>query len=377
MSTSSFHHLLKGLVVCFCFSLAVQLKAGNSVAVENTNPGTSLWRLTNPASMSDPLNQTATSYYANAEIQGYASRTSVNQGQSIDFFVRTINTNSYTFSIFRLGWYNGLGGRLMLGPVTLTGVVQPMPAAPVLQPAGTGLVECNWSVSYSLTIPTNWVSGVYVAKLSLSAPAKESWIIFLVRDDSRNSPILYQASFATYQAYNEWGGSSLYTTTGNDANTGPRTGYKVSFNRPFWRDSGAGDFMRYEIGMVRWLEHQGYDLTYATDLDTHENPNLLLSHKVFLAVGHAEYWSWNMRANVDVLSNEDVFFSPNVPIVAEYQIGLAVSQVLHYKPAFRIDNSQKGESAEVHQRPSYEMLTKCTQPITHGPYAVSSPRGTP
>jgi hypothetical protein len=238
--------------------------------------------------------------YANAEIQGYASRTSVNQGGSIDFHVRTINTNSYTLSIFRMGWYSGTGGRLMLGPVTLPGVVQPMPRAPVYPPSGTGIVECNWSTSYSLTVPTDWVSGVYLVKLSLSSPAKESYIVFVVRDDARNSPILFQSSVTTYQAYNEWGGSSLYTNTSG----GDKTGVKVSFNRPYWRNFGAGDFISlngapgYEMQMVRWLESQGYDVTYATDVDTHENPNTVLSHKVFLVVGHDEYWSRNMRDNV-------------------------------------------------------------------------------
>jgi hypothetical protein len=237
--------------------------------------------------------------YAIAEIQGYASLSSVNQGGSINFYVRTINTNSYTLSVFRMGWYNGLGGRLMLGPITLPGVVQPMPPPPVYQPAGSGLVECNWSVSYSLTIPTDWVSGIYLVKLSLSSPAAESYIVFVVRDDTRNSPILVQSSVATYQAYNEWGGSSLYTTA-----AGVKTGYKVSFNRPYWRNYGAGDFISlngppgYEMQLVRWLESQGYDATYVTDVDTHENPNLLLSHKVFLVVAHDEYWSWNMRDSV-------------------------------------------------------------------------------
>src|SRR6267378_3095375 len=220
MSRSHFQYLLKALALCICFNVAVQLHAADSVATENTKPGTVLWQLSNPASMYG-TNSTNASDYANAEIQGYASRTSVNQGQSINFYVRTINTNSYNLSIFRIGWYNGLGGRLILGPITLPGAVQPMPPAPVFQPTGTGLVECNWNVSYSLTIPTDWVSGVYLAKLSLSAPAKESYIIFVVRDDARNAPVLFNASFATYQAYNEWGGSSLYTTTNGDANTGP------------------------------------------------------------------------------------------------------------------------------------------------------------
>ncbi len=269
------------------------------MAVENTKPGTTAWQLTNPATMfqSNDLNPAD---YANAEIQGYASLTSVNQGGSIDFHVRTINTNSYTLSVFRMGWYNGTGGRLMLGPITLPGVVQPMPPAPVYPPAGTGIVECNWSVSYNLKVPSDWVSGVYLVKLSLSAPVKESYIVFVVRDDARNSPILFQSSVTTYQAYNEWGGSSLYTTTPD----GDKTGVKVSFNRPYWRNYGAGDFVSltgapgYEMQMDRWLERQGYDVTYATDVDTHENPNTVLTHKVFLIVGHDEYWSRNMRDNV-------------------------------------------------------------------------------
>ena len=201
-------------------------------------PGTTAWQLTNPATMfgNNDLNPVD---YANAEIQGYASLTSVDQGGSIDFHVRTINTNSYTLSVFRMGWYNGTGGRLMLGPITLPGVVQPMPPAPVYQPAGSGIVECNWSVSYSLAVPTDWVSGVYLVKLSLSSPAKESYIVFVVRDDARNSPILFQSSVTTYQAYNEWGGSSLYSTTPE----GDKTGVKVSFDRPYWRNFGAGDFI--------------------------------------------------------------------------------------------------------------------------------------
>ena len=286
---------LRYLLPCICLGLAGAVRAADSVAVENAKPGTSAWQLTNPASMTG-ANSTVASDYAFAEIQGYASRTSVNQGETINFYVRTINTNAYTLSI---GWYGGSGGRLMQAPVTLAGVVQPMPPAPVFQPAGDGLVDCNWNVSYSLTVPTDWVSGIYLVKLALSAPVKESYIIFIVRDDARNAPILVQASFATYQAYNEWGGSSLYTTTGNDATTGPRTGYKVSYDRPFWRGFGSGDFLRYEINLVRWQESQGYDVTYATDIDTHQNSSLLLSHKLFLVVGHDEYWSWAMRDNVE------------------------------------------------------------------------------
>ena len=299
MARFFFQRLIKVVVVCICFNTVVQLHAADSVAVENAKPGTSDWQLTHLANMWGS-GSTDPNVYANVEIQGYASRTSVNQGESINFYIRTMYTNPYNLSIYRIGWYNGLGGRLMLGPVTLPGVVQPMPQPPVFQPGGTGLVECNWNVSYSLTIPTDWVSGYYLVKLSSVSPQAESYIVFVVRDDARNAPILVQASFATYQAYNEWGGSSLYTTY-----AGQKTGYKVSFNRPFWPNFGAGNFLSlyggvgYEINMVRWLERNGYDVTYATDIDTHENPTLPLSHKVFIVGAHDEYWSWDMRDHVE------------------------------------------------------------------------------
>src|SRR5207302_8583883 len=151
---------LRYLLPCIYLGLAGAVRAADSVAVENAKPGTSTWQLTNPASMSG-ANSTVASGYAVAEIQGYASRTSVNQGETINFYVRTINTNSYTLSIYRIGWYGGSGGRLMQAPVTLAGVVQPMPPAPVFQPAGDGLVDCNRHVSYSLTVPTDRVSGIY------------------------------------------------------------------------------------------------------------------------------------------------------------------------------------------------------------------------
>src|SRR5438105_2964375 len=183
---------LRCLLFCTCLGIAGPVHAADSVATENAKPGTSAWQLTNPATMYS-VNDTNASDYAVAEIQGYASKASLNQGDSIDFFVRTINTNSYTLSVYRIGWYNGQGGRLMLGPVTLPGVVQAMPPPPVFQPGGSGLVECNWNAVYRVTIPSDWVSGVYLVKLSLSSPAAESYIVFVVRDDARPSPILVQS----------------------------------------------------------------------------------------------------------------------------------------------------------------------------------------
>ena len=124
-------------------------------------------------------------------------------------------------------------------------------------------------------------------------------------------------------------------------NSRAKQAYKVSFNRPYAASPnlkaaygvGAGEFLTnfqpkrrtssagWEYNMVRWLEREGYDVTYSTDVDTHENhidqytsKPILLLHKAFLSVGHDEYWSWNMRQNVEAARESGVslgFFSSN------------------------------------------------------------------
>ncbi|MBW4596302.1 MAG: hypothetical protein KME46_26190 [Brasilonema angustatum HA4187-MV1] len=295
----------------------------NSITIENTKPGTTHWQLINPATK--------------REIEGYASLTSVNRGDEIKFFVST-KEPSYTIEIFRMGWYGGAGGRQTAPQVTRKSVKQPLPQVDQV----TGSIECNWKDPYVLKIPynpadpTQWASGFYLAKLTTSKSGKQSYIIFVVRDDSRTSDFLFQSSVTTYQAYNNWGGMSLYRW-----NSRGKQAYKVSFNRPYALSPnlkaaygvGAGEFLTnfqpkrrtssagWEYNMVRWLEREGYDVTYCTDIDTHENridqysgKPMLLLHKAFLSVGHDEYWSWNMRQNVKAARDAGVslgFFSSN------------------------------------------------------------------
>jgi PKD repeat protein len=296
--------------------MGLTARAANVIQTENAKPGTSQWQLTNPAT--------------SREIEGYASLTSVPRGGQIRFYVNTADP-SYTIEFFRMGWYGGLGGRRMTNAVTRTGVNQPMP---VPDPV-TGLIECNWTSPYTFTVPTSsdrtvWASGVYLAKLTALASGKQSYIIFVVRDDSRSSSYLFQSSVTTFQAYNNWGGKSLYSF---NSPSGPAQA--VSFNRPYgYGDSdvgyndGSGEFHRaWEYNMVRFLEREGYDTTYCTDIDTHSNPNLLLNHKAFLVVGHDEYWSWQMRANVEAARDRGVnlgIFSANV---CYWQIRLVSSAI--------------------------------------------------
>jgi hypothetical protein len=242
----------------------------------------------------------------NREIEGYASAASVNRGEDIRLFVNT-SEPAYTIEVLRLGWYNGQGSRSMMQPVVRRGEKQ---EEPVIQPS-LSLVECDWKNPYVLSIPNtadpkDWPSGIYVAKLTASESGKQSYIPFVVRDDSRASDLLFQSSVNTYQAYNDWGGRSLYTD--------PRA-YAVSFNRPYAGGYGTGNLLYWEYHMVRFLESQGYDVTYTTDVDTHARGELLTLHKAFLSVGHDEYWTWEMRDRVEMARNRGVhlgFFGSNV-----------------------------------------------------------------
>ncbi|MBV9183283.1 MAG: hypothetical protein JO356_18430, partial [Acidobacteria bacterium] len=279
----------------------------NPIQTENAKAGTSGWQLSNPAT--------------NREIEGYASLTSVNIGGSINFSVST-SSSTFKIEIFRTGWYGGVGARLLMTVNNVAGVRRNTPS-----PDANGMVECNWPSSYTLNVPNSWVSGIYLARLTASS-GKQSYIIFVVRDDNRAySDIVFESSVTTFEAYNFWpggaNGKSLY-----DWAPGGRA-WKVSFNRPYvlgysydsnqWGVSsgvGAGEFLAnlqpgpdqsypipaagWEYNLVRWLEKNGYDVTYLTDIDVHENASLISwpQHSVFVSAGHNEYWSRAMRQNV-------------------------------------------------------------------------------
>src|SRR3954447_14845299 len=144
--------------------------AQNAIQTENAKAGNSNWQLTNPA--------------INREIEGYTSATSVNIGASINFLVST-SDSTFKIDIYRMGWYGGAGARLMSTVSIVAGQLQTTP-----NPDANGRVECRWTPSYTLTVPTTWVSGIFLARLTGSS-GKQSYIIFAVRDDARASAVLY------------------------------------------------------------------------------------------------------------------------------------------------------------------------------------------
>src|SRR5213596_882788 len=242
------------------------------VVLENQQPGSGNWQMW--------LHGIPPANDINQQIKGYASATSVNLGESITFYVTVNPAQQYTMDVYRMGWYQGLGGRLMQSIGPLQGVAQP--ACPV--DSVTGLTECDWTASYTLTVPTSWTSGVFVVMLT-NAQGKQNYITFVVRDDARVADIMFQQAVATYQAYNNYPddnatGKSLYDFNSYGANTvsGMKSAVKVSWNRPY-ADYGAGQFFQWEFYFIRWLERSGYDVKYSTDLDTHENSARLLQSK--------------------------------------------------------------------------------------------------
>ena len=154
---------------------------------------------------------------------------SVTAGQTISFKINTPSTK-YHIDIYRLGYYQGNGARRF---ATITpSVPLPQVQPPCLTDTSVGLVDCgNWSVSASWAIPTGVISGVYLAHLVRDDNWDDNQIPFVIRDDASHSDIIYQTSDTTWQAYNAWGGYSLY-----DGPTGPAQ--KVSYNRPFSTRSG-------------------------------------------------------------------------------------------------------------------------------------------
>jgi hypothetical protein len=284
-------------------------RPANPITLENNHSGTRKWMLTNTRI------DTATKYRC-PWVEGYASRTSVMAGQPLDLMISTQPASDVLVEIFRLGYYGGKGGRKMAqwGPLACSPQVIP-------EPGEMRLMNCQWEPSLSLVIPNDWISGVYVAKLTEQREQLQSYIIFILRDQ-RQSDFVFQCSDYTWQAYNRWPSQySLYDDGQHQWHWGQSA--QVSFNRPYGKycqildaplSLGSGEFFLWEFPMAFWMEMEGYDVSYISNSDTHEDPMSPKRGKGFLSIGHDEYWTMEMFGNVESAIKEGInvgFFSGN------------------------------------------------------------------
>ena len=243
-------------------------------------------------------------------IQGYSSESSVAPGGTLHLHVDS-PASSYRVEVDRLGWYGGEGGRRVACVPGCSGSEAPVSQSnPPIVDETSGRLDANWTVTDTVPIGTGWASGYYVAEFVVTSgpdAGDVAWYPFVVTPPAGNeSTILVQVPINTWQAYNPWpggaGGRSLYNS--NSGEKGAAT--KVSFNRPltirpentsssYYQEPVFGR----EVQAVRFLEREGYDVSYVTDADVDREPDILLKHRVDMVLGHDEYWTAAMRDGWD------------------------------------------------------------------------------
>ena len=344
----------------------------NRIIEENKKTGTQEWQLQFHR-FDNPI--TRTSYplirrLRSSEIEGFASKPSVQPGDSIDFMISLEPAGRFTIDIYRMGYYGGAGGRHMVRLGPFEQATQPVPMMTMER-----LRECTWEPCTTFSIPSDWPSGVYLGKLTRQEPfGSQSYIIFVVREH-RATDLLCQVSDLTWQAYNKWpGDDSLYDDgTPNVYYTGPNV--RVSFDRPYAKYSqymeapqsvGSGEYLLWEFPLTFWLEKQGYDVTYCSNVDLHLHPQMLASAKAFLSVGHDEYWSEEMFANLSNARDDGLsvaFFSGNA-IYYQTQFYRSLSK----------DQECRGFSREGHYQDEDSLLGVKSSDVGYGDWTITTPQ---
>jgi hypothetical protein len=229
------------------------------------------------------------------EIELYTSQVSVVPGETVQIHVDTKPAARYRVELFRLGWYGGTGARLIACKPSCTGSAQGVPQV-VPAPDAYGTVRADWPITETISIPNAASSGYYDVKAILTSgpDAGEAWSTPLIvkEPSTQNSAVLVVTPINTWEAYNNWGGKSLYAynSTGGAA-------VKVSFDRPYSPDA-QGPFL-WEYPLVRFLERNGYDVSYTTDVDLDRDPSVLLKHQLIIVAGHDEYWTKAIRDGLE------------------------------------------------------------------------------
>jgi hypothetical protein len=262
------------------------------IATENQNTGSTGWDIR--------------STIGTTQIQAYSDKVSLDPGQTINFFVSTQSGGTgYRVDIYRLGWYGGTGGCLKNSITGRTGIAQgywdnagnTLHNCPtMIFDNTTHLLEAGWSITDSWTVPSNACTGIYAAVFT-DANGKATYVTFTVRGNPNADYVVVRPD-TTDTAYNNWGGYSLYTN--------PTVDVKSSFNKPQGfaprvqnQLGGSWGVFAFELPSIHWLESQGYDMAYISNVDIQTTAGILLTHKAYISLGHDEYWTLEMRNAVE------------------------------------------------------------------------------
>ncbi len=212
-------------------------------------------------------------------IMGYAGQASVRRGDPLTLYVSTV-ARSFTASAFRMGWYGGDQARLVHRSAAVT--------------APTNTVEATWGPSVQL--PTDdWPEGSYLIRLDAES-GQQRFVPVTVRSDATAGKVVIKNAVQTWQAYNAWGGYSLYHGPGGAGDYGNRS-LAVSLDRPYDAD-GAYMFRWHERKLIELAEYHGLPLAYVTSMDIDADPGLLDGASALVSLGHDEYWTPAERAHV-------------------------------------------------------------------------------
>lgn len=220
-------------------------------------------------------------------IAGYATAADVAQGDTLELHV---STEALVYDVLVED---------ALDPAAVLAQFDNVPGTHHAVPDSSFAWGCDWPVSLRVPIDPQWPSGVYYARLIASdirgrvlTVADTSFVPFVINEDDPGSasPILFQLSTATYNAYNNWGGKSLYPQN----STNNRRSYFVSFERPYRQERGKGEFPWWERPLAAWFRQEGIPVEFCTNVALHRDPNLTTPYQLFLSVGHDEYYSKEM-----------------------------------------------------------------------------------
>jgi hypothetical protein len=251
--------------------------APNPIPAENARRGNPEWRDGTPVNA--------------RQVELYTSTESVMVGDTVRVMVSSARDAQVQAEVYRLGYYGGAGARRVWSGGPFNTQKQPeCPRDPV-----TSLVECHWQETFRFEVPDDWVSGLYVVKVRRDDGFK-LFHPFVVRD-SRAAEVLFTPAFNTYQAYNTYGGESLYYDGSGTMPMGRANA--VSYDRPYVDAEGGGKTFNLDVALLRLLEQHGYDVTYASNLDFARYSNLLEGIGAMVHGGQDEYWLSEERTQVD------------------------------------------------------------------------------